>query len=359
MISTGATTGSAGTAAWARGRAGRCGSGPRTRAPRWSTTWCGAGPSFENATLEDFVLVRADGSVLFLLANVVDDMAQRISLVARARSTCPNTPKQQLLWAALGHEPPAWAHLSILVNEKRQKLSKRRDTRCRSRTSATRATCAEAMRNYLMLLGWSPRGDREIVPLGHGRQEFRLEDVNPSPAFFDVKKLRAFNGEYIRALPADEFSPACQPWLEPTRRAVAAGAFRPGGVRAAGAAGPDPGQRCCPEITAMVDFAFLAEPAIDEASWAKAMKEPGRSRSWPTLRRPTEAVPWQADDLRARLEQIGTSYGMSLGKTQAPVRVAVTGRTVGLPLFESLEVLGREQTLLRIQRARERLAGLM
>ena len=119
--------------------------------------------SFENATLEDFVLVRADGSVLFLLANVVDDMSQRINLVARAEEHLSNTPKQQLLWAALGQEPPAWAHLPILVNEKRQKLSKRRDN-VSVEDFRDEGYLPEAMRNYLMLLGWSPRGDREIVP---------------------------------------------------------------------------------------------------------------------------------------------------------------------------------------------------
>jgi glutamyl-tRNA synthetase len=312
--------------------------------------------SFENATLEDFVLVRANGSVLFLLANVVDDMTQGITLVARAEEHLSNTPKQQLLWAALGHEPPAWAHLSILVNEKRQKLSKRRDTHVSVEDFRDEGYLPEAMRNYLMLLGWAPRGDREIVSWDTIVEEFRIEDVNPSPAFFDVKKLRAFNGEYIRALAPGDFARACQPWLEPPAAPWPSDRFDPA-VFAALAPLAQTRVGLLSEITAMVDFAFLAEPAIDEASWTKAMKEPAEA-ILADAQVAYETVPWQADELRARLEQIGTSYGMSLGKTQAPVRVAVTGRTVGLPLFESLEVLGREQTLLRIQRARERLAGL-
>src|SRR6185437_2845782 len=312
--------------------------------------------SFENSTLEDFVLVRANGSVLFLLANVVDDMTQGITLVARAEEHLSNTPKQQLLWAALGHEPPAWAHLSILVNEKRQKLSKRRDTHVSVEDFRDEGYLPEAMRNYLMLLGWAPRGDREIVSWDTIVEEFRLEDVNPSPAFFDVKKLRAFNGEYIRALAADDFARACQPWLESPAASWPADRFDPA-VFAALAPLAQTRVSLLSEITAMVDFAFLAEPAIDDASWAKAMKEPAEA-ILADAQTAYEVTPWQAGELRARLEEIGTSYGMSLGKTQAPVRVAVTGRTVGLPLFESLEVLGREQTLLRIQRARERLAGL-
>ena len=110
-----------------------------------------------------------------------------------------------------------WAHAPILVNEKRQKLSKRRD-RVAMEDFRAEGYLAEAMRNYLMLLGWAPSGDREIVPWDDIVAEFRLEDVNPSPAFFDVKKLRAFNGEYIRAMPLAEFIEACQPWLGPDRR---------------------------------------------------------------------------------------------------------------------------------------------
>jgi glutamyl-tRNA synthetase len=311
---------------------------------------------FENASLEDFVIARANGSVLFLLANVVDDMSQGITLVARAEEHLSNTPKQQLLWAALGQEPPSWAHLSILVNEKRQKLSKRRDTHVSLEDFRDEGYLPDAMRNYLMLLGWAPRGDREIVSWETIESEFRLEDVNPSPAFFDVKKLRAFNGEYIRALAPGDFARACQPWLEPPAAPWPADRYDPA-VFEALAPLAQTRISLLSEIAAMVDFAFLDEPAIDEASWAKAMREPAE-QILADVQVAYETVPWEADQLKARLEEIGTSYGLSLGKTQAPVRVAVTGRTVGLPLFESLQVLGRDRTLLRIQRARERLSGL-
>jgi len=311
--------------------------------------------SFENAKLEDFVIARRDGSVLFLLANVIDDMSQRITLVARAEEHLSNTPKQQLLWEALGQEPPAWAHLPIIVNEKRQKLSKRRD-RVAVEDFRDEGYLAEAMRNYLMLLGWAPRGDREIVSWETIESEFRLEDVNPSPAFFDVKKLRAFNGDYIRALAADDFVRACQPWLQSPDTPWPDDNYDPA-VFEALAPLAQTRISVLGEITAMVDFAFLDEPVIDEASWAKAMKEPAEELLT-EVQTAYSTVTWQAEELKARLEQIGQSYGLSLGKAQAPVRVAVTGRTVGLPLFESLQVLGRDQTLLRIQAARERLAGL-
>ena len=310
---------------------------------------------FENSSLEDFVLARADGSVLFLLANVVDDMDQRITHVLRSEEHLSNTPKQQLLWEALGHEPPAWGHLPIVVNEKRQKLSKRRD-RVALEDFRDEGYLAAAMRNYLMLLGWAPRGDREIVPWAEMVAEFRVEDVNSSPAFFDIKKLRAFNGEYIRALPVEEFIAAVQPWLAPFAAPWPAERFDPK-VFAQLAPLAQTRISLLSEIAGMVDFAFLPEPAADEASWAKAMREPA-AELLADVAAAYAAVPWQPDALRERLEAIGATYGLSLGKAQAPVRVAVTGRTVGLPLFESLTVLGREETLRRIESARERVTGL-
>jgi len=310
---------------------------------------------FENSIIEDFVLARADGSILFLLANVVDDMVQRITHVIRSEEHLPNTPKQQLLWEALGHVPPAWGHLPVVVNERRQKLSKRRD-KVALEAFRDEGYLAAAMRNYLMLLGWAPRGDREIVPWDEMVAEFRIEDVNPSSAFFDVKKLRAFNGEYIRAMPLGEFVAACQPWLEPSVAPWPADRFDPA-VFAQLAPLAQTRVALLSEIAPMVDFAFLPEPATDEASWARAMREPAADLL-ADVAAAYAVVPWQPEALRERLETVGNSYGLSLGKAQAPVRVAVTGRTVGLPLFESLTVLGREETLRRIDSARERIIGL-
>jgi glutamyl-tRNA synthetase len=306
-------------------------------------------PVFENRVLEDFVIARADGSVPFLLANAVDDMTQGITHVVRGEEHLSNAPKQQLLWEALGQQPPIWAHVPVIVNEKRQKLSKRRDKVALEDYQAE-GYLAEAMRNYLMLLGWAPSGDREIVPWADIEREFSISDVNSSPAFFDEKKLRAFNGEYLRAMPVEKFVVACGPFLErapfEVDMAVFAKLAELAQTRVA----------LLSEIVSMVDFAFTDEPVHDEASWAKAMKEPAAQ----ILADASDAyadAPWEAAELKDRLERVGAAHGLKLGKTQAPVRVAVTGRTVGLPLFESLEILGRERTLARIAAARARLSG--
>jgi glutamyl-tRNA synthetase len=131
---------------------------------------------FDNAAIDDFPVMRADGSVLFLLANVVDDMDMRISHVIRGEEHLPNTPKQQMMWQALDHEPPVWAHLPLLVNEKRQKLSKRRD-KVALEDYRAEGYLAEAMRNYLMLLGWAPSGDRAVAGPGRRVQARRGEPV--------------------------------------------------------------------------------------------------------------------------------------------------------------------------------------
>ncbi|MFI6820666.1 glutamate--tRNA ligase [Micromonospora sp. NPDC050187] len=314
-------------------------------------------PTFENKLIEDFVIARGDGSPVFLLANVVDDMTMGITHVIRAEEHLPNTPKQQLLWDALGAAPPVWAHVPVVVNEKRQKLSKRRD-KVALEAYRDEGYLADAMRNYLMLLGWAPSGDREIVPWSVIEEEFRLEEVNPSPAFFDEKKLRAFNGEYIRALPVDEFVVACQPWLTGTAT-IPPPPWQPAEFDADAFAAVAPLAQTriavLSEIVPNVDFLFLASPLVDEAAWAKAMKE-GAGELLDAAVAAFEALEtWDAETLKSTLEAVGAERGLKLGKTQAPVRVAVTGRSVGLPLFESMEVLGRERTLTRLRAARVRL----
>ncbi|WP_169984205.1 glutamate--tRNA ligase [Microbispora sp. H10836] len=300
---------------------------------------------FPNSAMEDFVIVRGDGSPLFILANVVDDMEMRIDHVVRAEEHLSNTPKQQLLWKALGAEPPVWAHVPVIVNEKRQKLSKRRD-KVALESYRDEGYLAEAMVNYLMLLGWGPGDDREIMPWSEMMPLFRLEDVNQAPAFFDEKKLRAFNGEYIRALPREVFISRCEPWLDPAwDRSVFARVADLVQTRVA----------VLSEVTANVDFLFLDEPVFDQASWDKAMK-PGAAEILAGYAERLETVSWDPDSLKTALEEVGLAHGLKLGKAQAPVRVAITGRTVGLPLFESIEVLGRERSLDRLRTALARLS---
>ena len=302
-------------------------------------------PSFENSTIEDLVIVRSNGGAMFLLANVVDDGDMGITHVIRGDDHLPNTPKYLLLWDALGYgEHPVFAHLPMIVNEKRQKLSKRRDP-VALELYREEGYLPQVMLNYLALVGWGPSSGREKLTVAEMVEEFRLEDVSSSPGFFDVAKLRAFNGDAIRAMSADEFVAAATGFLP---EAVDVDVFR----RVA----PLVQERVAvlSEVWPMVDFLFLPEPPVDEASWAKAMKE-GAGDVLDAAVAAYADCEWSADVLKDVLAAAGESLGLNLKKTQAPVRVAVTGRTVGPPLFESLEVLGREATLARLAAARARL----
>lgn len=306
---------------------------------------------FANETIEDFVLLRSNGSPMFLLANVVDDIEMRITNVVRAEEHLPNTPKQQMLWEALGHTPPIWAHVPVLVNEQRKKLSKRRDKVALEQYRAE-GILASAMVNYLMTLGWAPAGDTEIVPWQQIVDEFRLEDVNHSPAFFDVKKLAAFNGDYIRALSLEDFIEVCKPFL-------AAGSWPASrfdsGVFATVAPLIHTRVATLGEVPTMVDFFFLAEPEIDAVAWDKTMSVDFAREVLSDFVAALETADWNHDALKGILEEWTNSRGLKLGKTQAPIRVAITGRTVGPPLFESIEILGREESTRRITAAISRL----
>src|SRR4029079_14469952 len=203
--------------------------------------------------------MRVTGTPLSRLAHVVDDVEMGITNVVRAEEHLPNTPKQQMIWSALERTPPVWAHVPVLVNEQRKKLSKRRD-KVALEQYRDEGYLAEAMVNYLMTLGWSP-GDEEIVPWSQIEPAFRLEDVNKSPAYFDLKKLAAFNGEYIRKLSIDELVAACEPWLPQSwdrqRFRARAPYIQERMVTLADAA-------------TAADFMFTDDVVIDDAHWAKA-----------------------------------------------------------------------------------------
>ena len=310
--------------------------------------------TFDHTAIEDFVVLRTDGTAVFLLANAVDDMDMAISHVIRGEDLLASTPKVLLIRRALGDDhPPVYAHLPLIVNEKRQKLSKRRDD-VAVEEYRERGFLPEAMRNYLALLGWSPKEDREILPIDDMVAEFRIEDVKPSPAFFDVKKLEAINGEYIRALPVATFVRECLPWLEtdppwpPENFAlVTFEAVAPHVQERA---------RTLAEVPAMVDFLFLDEPVVDEAAWDKAItRNPAAAGVLDEAIACYRDAHWDAADLHRLTAALADRHGLKLAKAQAPIRAAITGRSVGPPLFESLHLLGRERTLERLARAKDQL----
>ena len=308
--------------------------------------------TFENATIDDFVIVRRGGAPMFVLANVVDDDFQRVTHVIRGEEHLSTTPKYLLIRHALGlGDDPVFAHLPLLVNEKRQKLSKRRD-KVQLLQYRDEGYLAEAMRNYLALLGWSPRDDEEIVPVETMLERFRLEDVSRAPAFFDEQKLQHFNAHYIRELPEQEFVATAAEWVEPHVGDFDRDLFAEVAPLA------QTRVKLLSEIAPMVAFLFTDDVDVEEASWEKAIVKNDWSAD--VLRGAAEAFAgcaWDAETLKDVTLAIGEKHGLKLGKAQAPIRVAVTGKTVGLPLFESLEALGRERALFRVESALARMSA--
>jgi glutamyl-tRNA synthetase len=330
---------------------------------------------FPCAAMDDFVAVRVSGAPLFVLANVVDDIDMTITHVIRGEDLLPTTPRGVLMWQALiglgwttdgstggGVQPtpglPVFAHLPLLVNEQRKKLSKRRDP-VAVESYRDQGYLPEAFVNYLGLLGWSPPDGEEIFTVDQMVEWFRLEDVNHSPAFFDVAKLTHMNGEYIRALPVPAFVEACRPWLTGGSAPWSAADFDP---EAFARMAPLVQERVAVlgEVPAMVDFLFLDRPPIDEDDWARTVAGDDLA---PTILSDALASyraldgRWDRDALHAATLAVGERVGRKLGKAQAPIRVAVTGRRVGPPLFEALEVLGPERTTDRLTAALDRVGG--
>jgi glutamyl-tRNA synthetase len=331
---------------------------------------------FPLTAMDDFVAVKGNGAPLFVLANVVDDIDMAITHVIRGEDLLPTTPRGILMWHALAGigwttdgtvgapgEPtpslPVFAHLPMLVNEARKKLSKRKDP-VAVESYRDQGYLADAFVNYLGLLGWSPPNDEgEVFTRDQMVAWFVLADVNHSPAFFDVAKLTHLNGEYIRALAPEDFIEACRPWLEGDGVPWPVGAFDDAAFRAMA---PVVQERVAVlgEVPAMVDFLFLDTPDIDPDSWQKALA--GDEAAPDILAAATAAYEalrgdWTAAALHAATLEVAESVGRKLGKAQAPIRVAVTGRRVGPPLFEALEVLGPDRTLGRLADAVTRLAA--
>ncbi|SOD83249.1 glutamate--tRNA ligase [Streptomyces sp. Ag109_G2-15] len=316
--------------------------------------------TFTPENVPDYGIVRANGAPLYTLVNPVDDALMEITHVLRGEDLLSSTPRQIALYKALtelgiAKQTPAFGHLPYVMGEGNKKLSKR-DPQASLNLYREQGFLPEGLLNYLSLLGWSLSADQDIFTIGEMVAAFDISDVNPNPARFDLKKCEAINGDHIRMLDVKEFTERCRPWLKAPFAPWAPEAFDEAKWEAI-APHAQTRLKVLSEITDNVDFLFLPEPAFDEASWTKAMKE-GSDALLRTAREKLESADWtSAEALKEAVLAAGEAHGLKLGKAQAPVRVAVTGRTVGLPLFESLEVLGKDATLARIDAALTKLAA--
>jgi len=299
--------------------------------------------SFPNRSYDDFVIARGDGSVLYNFAVAVDDAEMGIAEVVRGDDHLSNTPKQLLVLAALGHEPPRYAHLPLLHGPDGKKLSKRHGAASVQELREAGYLPA-AVRNYLALLGWGTDDDTTIMPTEELIARFRVEDVGRAAAIFDEKKLRWLNGRFMRELPLEEYTAVVARHLgrEPDER-----------LRAACAIAQEKAQTLN-EVWALIRFLF-EPPVEDEKSWAKVMKDGALEALEAAHGALAGAGSFDPETLEAALSPLPERLDVKPGRVYQPIRVAITGTAVSPGIFESLSALGRDDSLSRIDAAAARL----
>ncbi|MBP1632086.1 MAG: glutamyl-tRNA synthetase [Acidobacteria bacterium] len=309
---------------------------------------------FDHANVDDFVLLRSDGTPTYHLASSVDDVDHAITHIIRGEDLLPSTPKHLLIARAMGAPEPVYAHLSLLTGPDGAKLSKRHGATS-LRAYRDEGILAEAMRNYLAILGWSPGTDEEIVTLESMVARFDLGAVSKNPAVFDVTKLEWMNGVYIRALPAEEFTARALPFVE-----MALGRpLEPGEPEVFASVAPLVQERArrLTEVGAQVRFLF-SEVEMDPASWLAVMTTAEAPGAVEGARAALAGLsPWDKESIEGALRAMLEARDLSARKGLQPIRVAVTGSTVSPPLFESLVALGPQRTLERLDAAAGRLRG--
>lgn len=309
--------------------------------------------SFAPSDIDDFVILRSNGSPTYHLASTVDDLDYEITHVARGEDLLPSTPKHILLIRALDGSLPAYAHLPLLFGADGRKLSKRHGATALS-DYRDAGFVPEAVFNYLAILGWSPDGETTIFSREEAIEKFDLIDVSRNPAAFDPDKLVWMNGEYIRAMDAGDFASRVRPHVE---EALGHGLSEIEWETFKEIA-PLVQERTklLPEAGGQVVFLFEDFDRYDEQSWEKVMTKDGVADVLDAGRDALDGLdPWEAGPIEAALRAVPDQLGIGAGKAFQPLRVAVTGSSVSPPLFESIAALGRGRTLERLDRARKEL----
>ncbi|MEA2199084.1 MAG: glutamyl-tRNA synthetase, partial [Solirubrobacteraceae bacterium] len=297
---------------------------------------------FPNASIDDPVIARADGTPVYNLAVAVDDLDAAITHVVRGSDHLSNTPKQLWVYEALGETPPQYAHLPLLLGPDGRKLSKRHGA-ASVQELRDAGYLPEAVDNYIALLGAGFASDEEYFTLEELAQRFRLDRVSKNPAVFDVQKLRHMNGRYLRELGIEEL----------TRRLEEYTGRR--GLRGAVVISAE-------KIQTLADFwplsgFFFDGPVDDPVAFERTIEADGGAEILEAARAGLSAAePFDQESVEAALRGVVESRGLKPGKVFQPVRVAISGTTASPGIFESVALLGREETIARIDRALARAA---
>ena len=302
------------------------------------------GPStFPGSAMEDFVILRSNGVPTYLLAAAVDDVRMKMTHVIRGEDLMPSTPRQLELIKALGAEPPAFAHLPLIVGPNGQKLSKRFQAVSVEHFREA-GILPEALVNYMALLGWSRDATTTFLSRDEMIEAFDISHVSRNPAVFDVQKLESMNGRYIRETPDARLVPLVEEFLR-------GDGTQPDAATVARAV-PLIKERIhkLSEAPGMLRFLFADQVEPDEK--AKGMLGRDRAGQLREAAARLEAMhEWRAEAIRAVLEQLREELGLNSKQGFQPIRAAVTGTLVSPPLFESMELLGRERSLERLRAA--------
>lgn len=301
----------------------------------------------EAADMKDFVIVRSNGTPVFHLANVADDVEMGITHIIRGDDHIENTYRHVALFQALGAPIPHYAHLPMIVNAQGKPYSKR-DGAAFVGEFREKGFLAEALFNYLTLLGWSPGDDREVIARDEAIRLFDLRRVKSAPARMDLEKLLWMNGEYLRTLPPDRFQDTCRRilrerglWDEALPDAYVAAALRLLQERA----------RQFSDVAELGAFFFTEQYPVDAAAVKKRLLKDQLFRPLATLNERFKALePFDAATSEKALRAFGEESGIGAGPLIHAVRVAVSGLAMGPSLFEMLAVLGRERVTRRIER---------
>ena len=295
--------------------------------------------------IQDFAIVRSDGSPIFHIANVVDDIDQKVTHIIRGDDHVENTFKHICIFRALGAPVPQYGHLSMIVNQQGKPYSKR-DGAAFVGEYREQGYLPEALFNYLLLLGWNPGDDREVLTREEMIRLFELEKVHVTAAMFDPNKLAWMNGEYVKMIPPADFQAEM-------RRRVAAAGLADGGHDAAWwdylAAQIQPRTKVLNDLDTSLTCFFTDDYPMDAKAVEKRLKKPGVKATLLDLVTRFGAVAaadWTAPNLEALVK--GLSQGGGMGPWVHPIRIAVSGRGEGIGLFEMLQLLGKETALARL-----------
>ncbi len=307
---------------------------------------------FENRLLDDFVLLRADGSPTYNFAVVIDDKAMEITHVIRGEDHLPNTPKQVLLYNALNSEPPLFAHLPMIVGPDRKPLSKRHGATS-IEEYRNKGYLPEAMVNYLALLGWSLDEKTTLISRNELIEKFSLERVSKAPAVFDIGKLEWMNGYYIRHTPVKRLVAEIIPFLERVGYLAEAPDKRKMSWLERLVFLEQERMKNLAEIIKLADF-FFKDVEWDPKSVEKILSAPEVPKVLSMATERLESLDrFDSRGIEKTLRSLQKELGFHPREVFQPIRVAVTGRMVSPPLFETLELLGKRRAIDRLRRAQK------